>query len=73
MKSLEQVQKEIQDTHVIPIDEFIADVSEGLFTDWDGIGVFHDGEIETDIEIECNASYLKTVREKYPSVCWYGK
>lgn len=73
MKTLQQIQDEILDAYVVPTEIFIKYVKSGLFTDWDGIGSFHDGEIETDIDIKCDVSYLEYMKNKYPFVCWYNK
>lgn len=73
MKTVQKIQEEIPYAHIISTEDFIEDVKAGLFTDWDGVGSFHDGEKETDIDVECNLMYLVSMKDKYPFVCWYNK
>ncbi len=66
MKNLKEIQNEIPYTDVFPIEDFIKYVKSGFITDWDGSGAFHDGEIETSVDVVCNMAYLESVKHKYP-------
>lgn len=65
MKTLEQIQKEIDIGHVIPSSEF----QNCCFNGFDGEGYYHDGNNETEICVWEDLSLLS----KYPYVIWYNK
>ena len=70
MKTLKEIKKEcIGD--VFTIDEFAKEVNSGFINGYDGIGYFHDGENETNIEVFSNFNWEDV--ENYPYVCWYNK
>lgn len=73
MKSLEEIEKEMQYGDIFTINDFIDCVKDGMFIDYDGHGYFHDGENKTKESVECNVEFLKSFVEKYPYVCWYNK
>lgn len=73
MKTIEQIQRESEDSDVYTIDHYIANVFNGLFTSWDGVGYLHNGEKETEIEAGFNLNRLNLARKRFPYVCWYGK
>lgn len=72
MKNVEQIQREIPYGDIMPIRQFINDVDDGYFNDYDGIGFLHDGDNKTEIQIYCNVEWLKA-HQNYPYVCWYNK
>lgn len=72
MKTLEQVQNEIGFGDVMPLSKFRHYVKSGFFTDWDGSGVFHDGENETQISV-WSVDLFDSKYDRYPYVCWYNK
>ena len=50
MKTKEQVQAETTCGGVVfTLDEFCDAVEQGSFNSYDGLGYFHDGEVETDM------------------------
>lgn len=72
--TIEEVRQQIGEyVDVMPTDEFLRRVGRGLFTDYDGVGFFHDGEHETDIQVRCNVNYLSKYVGAFPYVCWYNK
>lgn len=73
MKNQKEIQDENPYANVFSIEDFIEAIKLRYITNWDGIGVFHDGEIETSVNVECDIVYLESVKSKYPYVCWYGK
>lgn len=68
MKTKEEVQKECFGD-VYDTDDFVRIVNSGYINDFDGIGVFHNGENETNIDVFSDYPDSK----KYPYVCWYNK
>lgn len=70
MKTKEEVQKECFGV-VYDTDDFVRIVNSGCINDFDGIGVFHDGENETNIDVFSDMRYPDS--KKYPYVCWYNK
>ena len=71
MKTIEEIKKDcIGD--VFATENFIKAVNNGWFNSCDGIGFFHDGEEETDIEVFSRFIEEDDIK-KYPYVCWYNK
>ena len=58
---------------VIPTESFLHLVERGSINGYDGIGYFHDGVKETNVEVYCYPRYISRYIDVYPYVCWYGK
>lgn len=70
----EEVQKSMKYGKVFDISEFARDVRHGYFTEYDGVGYFHDGEKETDENVFTDkGNFRKATAKKYKFVCWYNK
>lgn len=70
MKSLEQIEKEIQYGNVYTTDEFLELLIQDVVSEYDGFGFFHDGERELDNK---GVFDLSAWEEDYPYVVWYNK
>jgi len=73
MKTLKEVRKENPHCYVFTTREFFNLVKDDLFNCYDGIGFYHDGENETDINIWGGKIITWFRKKKYPYVCWYNK
>ena len=63
---------------VFLIDDFIEEVRQGCFINYDGIGFFGDWNGEIDREfyndmINCNVEWLEKNRKDYLFIFWYNK
>jgi hypothetical protein len=63
---------------VFLIDDFIEEVRNGCFINFDGIGFFGDWNGENDREfykdmINCNVKWLEENRKDYLFIFWYNK
>lgn len=58
---------------VLAIDDFIDDVADGYFMDYDGSGVFLDWEGNRQEWIRCDTKWLKENKKDYPFVRWFNK
>lgn len=64
---------------VFLIDDFIEEVKNGNFINYDGIGFFGDwnGEVHRGLynkdRINCNVKWLKENRKDYLFIFWYNK
>ena len=75
--------KELQEAQgygdVFLIDDFIEEVRNGFFTNYDGIGAFGDWNGEIEVEdfftsmINCNVEWLEENRKDYLFIFWYNK
>lgn len=73
MKTLQQVQDSTFGD-VFTTEEFIEHIRTGLFTNYDGVGCFHDGNHEADDEVDCSdLEYMLEMKDQYPYVIWYNK
>lgn len=72
MKTIEQVQAEMEFGDVFKLEEFASMVTEGYLIPDDGVGYFHDGEKETNISVWNTSLKYKDIK-RYPYVCWYNK
>lgn len=59
--------------YVMTIDDFVENVEDGYFIDYDGSGVFLDSEGKRHEYIRCNAKWLKTHQNDYKYVLWFNK
>lgn len=75
MKTLAQVQADIGENNgkVYTLYDFINLIDIGVITEYDGIGMYHDGEIETDVRFGDTSVDLDFVLDHYPYVVWYNK
>ena len=76
MKTIEQIRKEIKIGDVFTLEEFMEVAERGCINDYDGIGYFHDGEKETNIDVFgdiWDKFEVDDILEKYPYVIWYNK
>ena len=71
IKTKEQVQATC-DGAVFTLDEFFDKVEHGCFNSYDGLGYFHDGEVETDMCVWDNSLSWEDIKNM-PYVCWYNK
>ena len=58
---------------IMTVDNFIKDVEEGYFIDYDGQGYFCDMEGEKHECITCDVDWLKENRKDYPFIIWYNR
>lgn len=58
---------------VFLIDDFIEEVRNGYFINYDGSGYFGDWNGETDEMIDCNVKWLEKNRKDYLFIFWYNK
>lgn len=72
MKTIEEVRAECEYGRVMTTKEFCQEVAKGFYNSFDGCGVFHDGEKETDISVWDRSLTWDNIK-KYPYVCWYNK
>lgn len=72
MKTLKQIQKEMEYGDIFTYEKFMKYVEDKYIINYDGIGYLHDGENKTNIKVHCDVQWLKSHR-KYPYVCWYNK
>ena len=70
MKTLKQIRNENPYMNVFYTIDFKVAVDYGEFSEYDGIGYFHNGEKQTNISV-WNAGYKDW--EKYPYIIWYNK
>ena len=72
MKSLEEVQEELEDGTVYETLQFAKLVEEGSITsDEDAYGYYHDGKHETDEHVWLKLKDILQHAEEYPYVIWY--
>lgn len=69
MKTLVQVKEETEIGNVYTRERFIELLDEGWFTPYDGGGIYHDGENETNISVWSVPIDATT----YPYVIWFNK
>lgn len=72
MKTIEEIQKDCIGK-VFKTEDFIKDVEEGYFNEYDGIGYMHNGEDELDIGVFRYIHDPDRYNEYFPYVCWYNK
>lgn len=73
MKTLEQVKAEVPDWYrVYDRADFAERFKDGWFTDYDGSGVYHDGENKTDVSVFVVKPTTKAA-QKYPYVLWCAR
>ena len=74
MMTKDQISLQIGDyVDVMPTETFLHCVEDGTFINYDGVGFFHNGEYETNIQARCDVDYLSQYVGIYPYVCWYGR
>lgn len=67
------IEEDIKYCDVFTTEVFAEQVKCGSFISYDGIGYYHDGEDETDIEVDFNYDLVMEKVAEYPYVCWYNK
>ena len=72
MKTIEEVRAKCKYGRVMTTKKFCQEVAKGFYNSFDGCGVFHDGEKETDISVWDRSLTWDDIK-KYPYVCWYNK
>lgn len=73
IKTLEEVQAEMDFGDVYTISDFSEQVSQGSISDYDGIGYFHNGHEETEVCVfDPDIPYYMAIL-MFPYVCWYNK
>lgn len=73
MKSIKQVQQETFGD-VYTLEQFCELCDDGVITEYDGVGYFHNGEVECrNISIWDDTLSPKDVWGKYPYVIWYNR
>ena len=72
MKNKEEIKKSIGYGEVFTLQEFKTYVKSGFFIPYDGSGVLHNGECETNISV-WDIDIFDKQWDKYPFVCWYNK
>lgn len=72
MKTIEEVRAECEYGDVMTTKEFCQEVADGCINSFDGRGVFHDGEKETNVSVWDRSLTWNDIK-KYPYVCWYNK
>ena len=75
MKTKKQIADEsiiLDENDILTLDEFQKLVKEGTIGSSDGVGYFHDGEKETDINVWDDTLTYDDVKD-YPYICWYNK
>lgn len=81
MKTKEQIQKEIEKeipgVWVMTTEEFIKQNDAKCLIRYDGIGMFHDGENETEFSVwddyPAGLDNQEDVIKAFPYVCWYNR
>ena len=59
--------------NIMVIDDFIDDVKNRLFVDYDGYGYFLDIDGNEHEPVHCNAEWLEQFKGKYPFIVWFNK
>ena len=59
--------------HVFVADDFIDDVKNGFFIDYDGCGCWLDDRGNRQDAIRCNTKWLLKNRGDYKFICWFNK
>ena len=72
MKTIKEVQAECEHGRVMTTKDFCQEVAKGFYNLFDGCGVFHDGEKETNVSVWDSSLTWDDIK-KYPYVCWYNK
>ena len=72
MKTIQEVQDELEYGEVFPIDEFLELLEMGELDDESSYGYYHDGEEETQKSVLLDAEDIEENREQYPYVIWYN-
>lgn len=55
------------------VEEFIQNVKDGGFTDYDGRGFFATQTHYSDIEVECSIPFWNPNKALYTHVLWFNK
>ena len=58
---------------VYTLREFAKLIAGGYIIEDDGLGYFHDGKRETNIDVFSSRVSFAEACKKYPYVCWYNK
>ncbi len=60
---------------LIPVKEFVEEVNNNFFTDYDGSGAFCDGKTEEHENLSCREIYngRTIIDPKWTHVVWYNK
>ena len=53
--------------------DFVKDVKDEVFRDWDGYGVYATEEGYTDIIIHPSDVLRNRYKKEYPYICWFNK
>ncbi len=69
IKSIDEIQNEMEYGDVFSSEEFKTEVENGGINEYDGIGYYHDGQKETDVSVWSKDE----IDTSYPYVCWYNK
>ena len=59
--------------HIMTVDDFIKDVEDGFFIDYDGSGVFLLEDGTRFSAVRCDANWLKMFRDRFSFVLWFNK
>lgn len=73
MKTIAEIKKEYDYGDVYTTKSFSQYVEGGYFTSWDGCGVLHNGEDETDIDAFSVNLKSRSIQSRYPYVLWFNK
>lgn len=72
MKTKQEIEKECY-CKCYTVKEYKEDVEFKYLTAYDGFGLYHNGEKETNLETSFNVKDIEKYKNKYPYVCWHNR